>query len=67
MVWYTDVKRLCSLLAAHTLGRNLEMKQLTEQAALLKNEIYMDVLREICWLSSAALVDKRANVRVLAQ
>lgn len=43
------------------------MKQLTEQIDLLKKEIYMDVLREVCWLSSATLLDKRANVRVLAQ
>lgn len=43
------------------------MKQLTEQAELLKNKIYMDVLREVCWLNSAPLLDKRADLRVPAQ
>lgn len=43
------------------------MKQMTEQAELLKNKIYTDVLREVCWLSSAALLDKRADLRVPAQ
>ncbi len=43
------------------------MKQLAEQPELLKEKIYMDVLREICLLSSAALLDKRADVRVPEQ
>ena len=67
MVWYTEEKDRAALSAAHNLGRSFEMKQLTEQADLLKKEIYMDVLREVCWLSSATLLDKRANVRVPAQ
>lgn len=43
------------------------MKQLTEQAELLKKDYYADVLREICWLSSAALLNERADTHVPAQ